>query len=275
MTTIFAIIAFALGASIGSFISVVIYRLHHKEKGIFFSRSFCPACKKKIRWHHLIPIFSWIFLRGKCAYCGQKISVHYLALELSTGLLFLSIFLNFNFLISIPSIIDPSLINYSIDWNIFAKLIYNFIIMSLLIAIFFYDLLYQEIPDHFSIPAVIIAIAGGLIFGTPQIIAMIIGGAGILSFFLLQFIISRGKWIGGGDLRLGLFTGIFLGWELGLVAIIVAYFLGAIFSILLMIRGRADRKTAIAFGPFIVMGIIVSMFYGEIILDWYLNSMLI
>lgn len=273
MNIIIATTIFILGSAIGSFLSVVIYRLHSKKKGTLLGRSMCPSCKKKIRWHHLLPIVSWLFLKGKCGYCGKKIGIHYIALELSTALLFLSLFINFNFIQTIPSIIDPQLSSYIIDWNIFSQLIFHMIEMSLLLAIFFYDLLYQEIPDNFSIPAIIIAIAGGFIFGTPTAIGMLIGGAGILSFFLFQYLISKGGWIGGGDLRLGLLVGVYLGWEKGLLAIILSYFVGAIFSIYLMLRGKVQGKTAIAFGPFMVLGIIVSLFYGEVILDWYLGTL--
>ncbi len=275
MTTIFAVLSLILGAVIGSFLSVVIYRIRHDKKGIVFSHSVCTSCKKKIKWHHLIPILSWIFLRGKCAYCNKKISAHYFILELATGLLFMSVFLHFNFLTKAPSLVDPTLIIYGINWHAFAVFIYMLIIISLLMAIFFYDLLYQEIPDNFSIPAILIAIVGGLVFANPSLISMTIGGIGIFIFFLLQFVISRGTWIGGGDLRLGLFTGIFLGWELGLLAIILSYIIGAIFSLFLMARGKVNRKTAIAFGPFMIMGILIALFYGEEILNWYLSGVFI
>ncbi len=275
MTNIFAILAFILGAATGSFLSVIIYRLKHDVKGIISSHSVCPSCKKKIRWRHLIPIVSWIFLRGKCAYCNKKISIHYFIIELATGLLFLSAFLHFNFLTKAVSLVNPTLTIYGIDWFIFSLFVYALIIISFLVAIFFYDLLYKEIPDHLSVPAILIAIIGGLIFGAPAPISMAIGGAGIFMFFLLQFAISRGTWIGGGDLRLGLFTGIFLGWELGLLAVIISYIIGAVFSVFLLARGKANRKTAIAFGPFMVMGILISFFYGEEILNWYLHGILI
>ncbi len=275
MTNIFAILAFILGASIGSFLSVVIYRLKHNVKGIVSSHSICPSCKNKIRWHHLIPVFSWILLRGKCAYCNKKISAHYFIIELATGLLFLSVFLHFNFLTKAPSLVDPTLMTYGINWSTFSLFIYFLIIISLLMAIFFYDLLYKEIPDHFSVPAILIAIIGGIVFGTTSVVSMTIGGIGIFTFFLLQFAISRGTWVGGGDLRLGLFTGVFLGWELGLLAIILSYIIGAIFSIFLIVKGKASRKTAIAFGPFMVMGILISFFYGEEIINWYLHGVII
>ncbi len=275
MTNIFAILVFILGTVVGSFLSVVIYRLRNNKKGMFWDRSICPSCSHKIRWHHLIPVFSFMFLRGKCAYCNKKISIHYFALEVLTGLIFLALFLRFNFLIDVSSLITTKTAFYDIDWGIFAFFVYQIIIAGFLMAIFFYDFLYKEIPDHFSVPAIFIAIIGGVTFGNPSLLSMIIGGAGILLFFLLQFLISKGAWIGGGDLRLGLFTGLFLGWEFGIVAIVVSYIIGAIFSVFLMARGKVNRKTAIAFGPFMIIGIFVSLFFGEKLLDWYLHGFLL
>lgn len=274
MTNLLAAITFILGTAIGSFLSVVVYRLNQKHGGIVLSRSICHHCRKKIKWQHLIPVFSWIFLRGKCAYCGKKISVHYLMLELLTGGLFLAFFLRWNFLETIPSTIDPSFLNYTIDWQILQTYIFYIIETGLLMSIFFYDLMHKEIPDKLSFPAIVIALSGGLLLGNPSPLAMLIGGAGILVFFLLQFLLSKGAWIGGGDIRLGLLTGLLLGWEKALIAIILAYFIGAIFSLYLLARRKVTRKSAIPFGPFIITGIFIALFYGQEILDWYLNTLL-
>src|SRR3989338_3144378 len=119
MTLFVAAIVFILGTAIGSFISVVIYRIHSKQGGIILSRSICPACKKQIKWLHLVPVLSWIFLRGKCAYCGKKISVHYVILEILTGLAFLATFLQWNFLQGASSTVDPTFFSYVINWEIF------------------------------------------------------------------------------------------------------------------------------------------------------------
>jgi len=271
MTLFVATLIFILGSAVGSFLSVIIYRLQTKKKGIIFSRSFCPSCKKKLKWKHLIPIFSWIFLRGKCAYCGKQISSHYLVMEFLTGLLFLAAFLNWNFLEVIPSTIDPNLLNYSINWHNLELVVFYFIEFSLLLAIFFYDLMHKEIPDKLSLPAIGIAIAGGLVFGTPSPLSMLIGGGGIMLFFALQFFLSKGKWIGGGDLRLGALMGILLGWEKGLLALILAYLVGAVISIALLTRKKVTGKTTIPFGPFLITGTLIALFYGSEIITWYFN----
>ncbi len=275
MTTILAILITILGAALGSFLSVIIYRTKHKKKGIIFSRSFCPACKKKIKWKHLIPVFSWLGLRGKCAYCGNKIAPHYFLLELTAALVFLITFFQFNFLEISSSSIDPSILSYTINGVLLEKFIFYIIELSILLAIFFYDALYLEIPDRFSLTAIAIGLAGGIVIGEPSLINMIIGGLGIGAFFLLQFLISNGTWIGGGDIRLGALIGVLLGWELGILAIILSYFVGAIYSVYLLATTKAGRKTQIAFGPFLVIGTMLTLWYGPAILDYYLSTLLI
>lgn len=274
MTLFVAIIVFIFGTATGSFLSVVIHRVRHKQKGILLSHSICPSCKKKLKWRHLIPIFSWLFLRGKCAYCGKKISTHYFSLEVITGLLFLLTFLVWNFVNEIPSTIDPTLLSYSINWHTFEIFIFYIILFTFLIAIFFYDLLYKEIPDRFSLPAIAITIAGVLILDLTPPLSMLIGGAGIFLFFLAQLVLSKGKWIGGGDLRLGALMGLLLGWKLGLIALVLSYLFGSIASVILLIRKKANRSSTIPFGPFLVTGTIIAIFYGNQILSWYLGTLM-
>ncbi len=269
MTLILAIIISVLGAAIGSFLSVVIYRTHTDQKGILLSRSLCPSCKKKLKWRHLVPVFSWLFLGGKCAYCGKRISSHYLLLELTTALAFLAIFLHWNFLEFVPPSNAPELLNYAINWPTFYTFIFYILEFSLLVGIFFSDLLYKEIPDRLSIPAIVIATFAGLLFNPANWLPMLIGGLALFLFFFLQYIISKGAWIGGGDLRLGFLMGAILGLEKGLFALVIAYAVGAIFSIILLITKKATRKTAIAFGPFLIIGLTTMIFFGEQILNFY------
>ncbi|MCX6735098.1 MAG: prepilin peptidase [Candidatus Peregrinibacteria bacterium] len=284
MQLLVSAIIFILGSAIGSFISVVIYRLQAKKKGIIAGHSMCPSCKKQLKWKHLIPIFSWLFLRGKCAYCNKKISVHYLLLEVLTGTLFLVSFIHWNFLISIPSIINPQFLNYSIDWNIFATLAFYLVEFSFLMAIFFFDLMHKEIPDQLSIPAIVIAIAGILSFSPVMQtgINMLIGGGIIFLFFFLQYILSRGTWIGGGDLRLGALMGILLswstggfsGWLVGILGLVIAYLIGGLLSVILIIAKKLNHKSTIPFGPFLVIGTVTAIFFGQTILNWYFNTLL-
>ncbi len=274
MTLLFATILFILGTAIGSFLSVVIHRLKKKKEKIMIARSICPSCKKKLKFYHLIPVFSWIFLRGKCAFCGKRISFHYLLLEVCTGTLFLALFFKFNFVETINSTVIPSMLNYIINWQTVILFSFYALISTFFILIFFYDLKHQEIPDRLSIPAIAIAIAGGIAFKTISPLSMLIGGGAIGGFFLLQFVLSKGTWVGGGDIRLGALIGILLGWRLGLVALGSAYILGALVSIPLLIQKKVNRKSQIPFGPFLVTGALLALFFGEQILSYYQMSLL-
>lgn len=268
MINFFALLAFILGTVFGSFLSVIIYRTKTDKTGIIFGRSMCPFCKKKLKFRYLIPIFSWLFLRGKCGYCGKKIGIHYLALEVITGLIFLVTFLNFNF-------IEIKFDQFFMNYEMLKLFIFYVIEFLFLMAIFFYDLQYKEIPDKFSLTGIVVAIAGNLILHTVSPINMAIGGIAIFLFFALQFLISNGKWIGGGDLRLGLLMGVLLGWDKGLVALIIAYIVGAILSLVLLAMKKLDRKSQIPFGPFLVIGTLIAFFFGKQILDWYLGGIFI
>jgi len=272
MTLLVAALVFIFGTTIGSFLSVIIYRMHTNKKGMLFSRSICPHCKKKLKASHLIPILSYILLRGKCGFCGKSISSHYLIIELISGLLFLATFLTFNFINVIPSLVDPSILNYTIDYQMLELFIFYIVEFTFLLAILFYDLFYKIIPDRFSVPAIIIAVIGSLLLSTVPPLDMAIGAAALGGFFLLQYVISKGKWVGGGDIRMGLLIGALLGWKHGVLAIMIAYILGALISLVLMAQKKASRKTELAFGPFLIIGTLTALFFGERLISWYLNT---
>lgn len=274
MNTFIAIVVFVIGITIGSFLSVVVYRMQKKAGGIVSGRSYCPNCKAKLKWHHLIPVLSWIMLRGRCADCGKRISSHYIVMELMTGLLFLGAFLNWNFLEPTISTVNAEIIGYVVNWGVLQEFLFYIVEFSFLIAIFFYDMIHKEIPDQLSIPAIIIAFVGGLMIGTPTWTAMLIGAAGVGGFFLAQFILSKGRWVGGGDIRLGILMGLLLGWKLGIVALAISYLLGGLLSVFLLTKGVVNRKTEIAFGPFLITGLFASIFFGQEIIAWYFDNLL-
>jgi prepilin signal peptidase PulO-like enzyme (type II secretory pathway) len=267
-----AIIIAVLGACVGSFLSVIIHRLETKQKGIFFGKSMCPNCKKPLKWGHLIPVLSFLFLRGKCAYCKRRISRHYIMIELLTAFLFTVIFLNWNFITAAQSTINPDFFSYSINWETFTTCLFYLIEAALMVGIFFYDLKYKIIPDSLSIPAILIALAFALITGTPEIKSFGIALGIIIIFFGGQILLSKGKWLGGGDLRLGALLAFLLGAKLLAVSLIISYFIGALASIALLLIKKATRKTAIPFGPFLITGGLISLFFGEQILTLYFSS---
>ncbi|MFA5842506.1 MAG: prepilin peptidase [Candidatus Gracilibacteria bacterium] len=250
--SLFYPILFVLGLLFGSFLSAAIYRIHNKKPGLIGGSSMCPKCQKRLLAHDLIPLLSYIWLFGKCRHCKRPISWYYPALELTTALVFITV--GAFHLAPLPLYLFYALV---------------------LVFIFFYDLLYMEVPDQILIPAIVIAGLGlfypGIMVGPKE---ALIGAGGLTVFFLLQILISKGKWLGGGDLRIGLFMGLILGWKLVLLATFLAYLLGSIISIGLLLSGKVTRKTMVPFGPFLVLGTFVALFYGDTIISWYLNFVL-
>lgn len=270
MNILIGLVLFYFGAALGSFLSVVIYRTRHEIAGIFFGRSQCPHCKKNLIAIDLIPVASYLALGGKCRYCKAKISPSYISMELISGLVCMLMYLKFPFLSFEFSSVFPSF--SPIVLIEFIK--YELVSLSLL-AILFYDLLYQEIPDVFSYIGIGVALIGNLVTGEPIAQEYITGAAFGALFFEIQFLISKGKWVGAGDVILGLFMGIILGWKLLIVALFIAYILGTIFSVGLLVSKKVSLKSKIPFAPFLVTGTILSVLFGSQIIDWYLRLILI
>ncbi len=233
---------------VGSFLNCVIYRLE-QGKSFLKGRSFCPNCKHQLSWQDLIPIFSFIILRGHCRYCQKKISIQYPLVEFFTGIIFVLIYL-----------LRSDLLGRS------DLLIFNFVVSCFFIIIFVYDLKHYIIPDKVVFPAIGIA----LIFNFLNILSAV-GAAG---FFFLIVLISRGKGMGIGDIKLAFLMGLFLGWPNIIVALFLAIFLGAIMGIGLIISGKKTLKSEVPFGPFLTIGVFLALFWGEKIINFYFNLFL-
>lgn len=146
----------------------------------------------------------------------------------------------------------------------------NWFAISILIVVFIYDLKHKEILDKVIIPGIIIVFILQLILKISVwnlLLAGIIGGG----FFLIQYLISKGKWIGAGDIRLGIFMGFILSWPNIIVGLFIAYLIGAIIGIVLVLANKKKMQSQIAFGPFLVIGTIITMFIGNYIVNWYLG----
>lgn len=263
-----SIFIFILGLSVGSFLSVFIPRLKSSRKGIILGRSACPACKTKLKIFDLIPVLSFLLLKGKCRHCNRQISIFYPLIELSCGILFLLTATN----LFHPFLENPSFLNIN-----FLVLILFLLYITALIFIFFYDLLYLEISDTILIPIIVIAFFASFIPHPyiPNTVTALLGAAIPLSLFTVQILLSKGKWLGGGDLRIGAFVGLILGIKQVILALVLTYIIGAIIAIFLLVTKKAQRDTPIPFGPFLVSGTILSLFYGKGIIEWYLNDLLL
>jgi prepilin signal peptidase PulO-like enzyme (type II secretory pathway) len=247
-----AFFVFLIGLCVGSFLNVVVFRTHD-ERSVIVGRSKCLSCEIPLRPIDLIPVLSWIILRGRCRNCNASISWQYPAVELSTGLLFLSAYL-----------VETDILMVVRDW----------IFIAFLTIIFVYDLRYTLILDRFSIPGMIVAVVLNLWLGVVPGWSMLAGGAALGGFFLVQHLISKGAWVGGGDIRMGLLMGFMLGIRDGFVALFLAYAIGACFGIFLLAQKKANMKTQVPFGTFLAVGTLIGMFSGQNIVDWYLGLLM-
>ncbi|MBI2450407.1 MAG: prepilin peptidase [Candidatus Nealsonbacteria bacterium] len=251
-----AIIVFIFGLIVGSFLNCVIYRLE-QGSGFIKGRSFCPHCKHKLGFLDLIPVFSFIWLKGRCRYCKGKISIQYPLVEISTGLLFV-----LNFLRS-----DPAQTFAGSD-----LLISGFATIPFLVIIFVYDLKHYIIPDKMVYPAIGIALIYDFLRSDlPRRSDLFASAFGAAAFFTAIVLLSRGKWMGAGDIKLAFLMGLMLGYPNILVALFLAFFIGAIMGAGLIILGKKTMKSEVPFGPFLVLGTFIALFWGKIIINWYIS----
>lgn len=252
-------LVFFFGLIIGSFLNCLIWRLHKNES--MWNRSYCPKCRKMIAWYDNIPVISYLLLLGKCRHCKKPISCQYPIVEFSVGVLFLLAFMfNFQLLTSY----------YNFDLKFWIKNARDWYIISVMTVIFIYDLRWFLILDRVTLPACLLLFGVNLYLGfgwQNLLISGIIGS----SFFLFQFIISRGKWIGGGDIRLGLLMGLALGWPNSILAIFLAYIIGSVVGVGLILGKKKGMKSEIPLGTFLSVSTVIALFWGKEILEWYLN----
>lgn len=232
------IFVFIFGLIIGSFLNVLIDRLSKEES--IRGRSYCPNCRTVLGWRDLIPIFSFFILRGRCRYCRQKISWQYPTIELLTGLLFLFIYA-----------LNPT--PYT--------LIYLLFITSCLIVIFVSDLKYYIIPDQIIYSAIGVTILYYLL-DSPFLAALLASG-----FFLSLVFISKGAWMGLGDVKLAFLMGLILDWPKILIALFLSFLTGALVGSVLVVFYKKTWKSEIPFGAFLSASTLFVLFFGDFLLD--------
>ncbi|MCF6276603.1 MAG: prepilin peptidase [Candidatus Magasanikbacteria bacterium] len=253
MNLTYFFIVFLFGIVIGSFTNAFVWRTQkHKTMN---GRSMCPKCNKTIFAKDLIPILSFIILRGKCRNCKAKISIQYPLVETWFGIAF----------------VCAALIHQSGFYDFSIELLRDWFIIFILSFLFIYDYLYKELPDKITLPSIGILFVLSLIFGWHTWQSMLIGAVVLGGFFLFQFAISRGKWIGGGDIRLGVLMGIILGWPLAIVALMLSYVGGAFLSVILLALKRTSLESQTPFGTYLAVATLFTMFWGYNLLDWYLG----
>jgi len=244
------IFLFCLGAVVGSFLNVCIYRMPRKES-IIRPGSHCPHCQKKLSWYDNVPFLSYIFLKRRCRHCGRKIAFRYFVVELLTAGIFL--LLHYYFGLSL------------LFW------IYTALCSSL-IVVSFIDIDIREIPDEIDLSGIVIGLLLSFIF--PQLqeaalhklalwrsfLGILAGGGSIFLTGLIGDAIFKKESMGGGDVKLMAMVGAFIGWKLAILTFFIAPFFGAAVGIVLKIR---KGESLIPYGPFLSLAALISIIWGE------------
>ncbi len=241
------IIVIALGLIVGSFLNALLWRLH-SGKSIVTGRSQCTKCSHQLAWGDLVPVLSYCVLRGRCRYCNAPISWQYPSIELVTTLLFVAFFVR-QFPLGLGGFED------------IGRLVLSLFFCSVLIIIFIYDLRWGLILDKVTLPAVVITFLGNLFLSPSALMSMLLAGLVGGGFFIFQYLISRGTWIGGGDIRLGVLMGFMVGWPHIITALFLAYMIGSVVSLALLACKKAEFGGQIPLGPFLVAGTIIVLLF--------------
>jgi len=251
--------ALALGAATGSFLNVAIYRMPRGES-VVAPRSHCTTCERVIPWYDNLPVLSWLLLRGRCRGCGQSFSIRYPIVEALTAILLLGLSLQFG-------------------WTL--GLAFAFYFACSLLVVTYIDLDHQIIPDRITLPGIAVGLVLALVAPAemrwPAVQSWAIGtlaGGGILWVVAWGYELATGReGMGGGDIKLLAMIGAFLGWQGVLLSLMLASFIGSIVGVGWMVARGADSKLAIPFGPFLSLGALVALFWGDSIIHWYLSTL--
>lgn len=257
------VLIFMFGACIFSFLNVIVYRLPRK---LSFVKGFsmCPTCGRQLKAPDLVPVFSYIFLRGKCRYCKTAIGVHDTLVEIIGGVL---------------AMICAWKYIYN-EENI-AAFVLVFLFFCVLTVVAFIDIDTMEIPDGCSIAIVLLAAVAAVLPVLfpglcPQVIpdvTWLSRGIGLVCISLPMLLVTLAipGAFGGGDIKLMAAAGLLLGWKLMVVAAAVAILTGGIYGCWLLAAHKAGRKDQFAFGPFLCLGLVISVLGGTYVIDWYMG----
>lgn len=250
MNIVISTAVFILGLVIGSYLNVCIYRIP-RNISTAAGRSRCTACGKVINWYDMLPVLSYVFIRGRCRFCGEKISPRYMIVELITALCFLSSYLIF---------------------GIHIKTMLSFAILATLTVVAFIDAEHKIIPDRFIIIIFALGIINVFVSGEGYL-SHIIGLFAASVPFLIIALLTGG--MGGGDIKLMAAAGLYLGWAGTVLSVIIGSIAGAVFALYLLRKKRAGRKSEIPFGPFLSLGIGLTVLFGSHLIDFYIMTFLI
>lgn len=263
MTGLVAIVLFVFGAIFGSFAGAMVWRIK-TSRSLANDRSECEHCHHKLSWLDLVPLLSWLYLRGKCRYCRKPIGWTALLLEVGLGLVFVASYL-----------LWPSPLGSPIEVIHLGLWLLACVLLAIL---FVYDLRWYLLPDKIIWP---LAVVGGAIFviqaitskwGLEQVVVeFALAFVPVTGVYYLLYKVSSGRWVGFGDVKLGIFIGLALGWIGALLTLVLANFIGLLVVLPGLLSGKFSRTSEIPFGPFLIVAALISMLIGSQIVDWYLQ----
>ncbi|HEX4774670.1 MAG TPA: prepilin peptidase [Candidatus Saccharimonadales bacterium] len=273
---IIAIGLFLLGLSMGSFVNALVWRLYENSKkqnvkskklSIVSGRSVCPNCRHTLAWYDLIPLVSWLSLRGRCRYCQKPISAQYPAVELLGGLVFAGSYLFW-----------PNTVHLNGQWLLLGMWLTAAVG---LLALAVYDTRWMLLPNRILYPALLAAVAGRTAYiiayqpHKAHALALWLGSVAVASgIFWLLYVTSKGKWIGFGDVRLGLVTGTLLADPYkSLLMIFLASLIGSLSAAPALAKGQRTIASRLPFGPFLIIATAICVVFGQPLIDWYKNLM--
>ena len=265
MTIVFAAFLTLAGMAFGSFIDAITWRIHTKRNFVS-DRSECEHCHHKLGVWDLIPVVSWILLRGRCRYCGHPISKLSPIVELSMGLLFLMSFLVWPFGFE--------------AWQgvtLFALWLIYLIMLGILLV---YDLKWMLLPDVIVIPLIALGLIDAGIrvsFATEASIQLyashvVLGVTAMAGVYWALYMFSKGKWVGYGDVKLAIFIGAVLGWEKTLLVLMLANVIGLLVVFPGLISRKLSPKSHVPFGPFMIAAFVIAGLFGDVLIDWYMRA---
>ncbi|OGE78944.1 MAG: hypothetical protein A2751_00170 [Candidatus Doudnabacteria bacterium RIFCSPHIGHO2_01_FULL_46_14] len=230
---------------------------------MFEKHSICPFCKHKLSWLDLVPVASFFILGRRCRYCKRPISWVYPLVELVTAILFTAVYLNECGMWNVECGF-----NFNIQYSIF-NILFQLAFVSMLIVIFVYDLKHYLILDKVVYPAAALAAVFQAMQG--RFVDGLYGVLLLSGFFGLLYVVSRGRWIGMGDVKLGLFLGMLAPFPETIAVFFLAYFSGAATSLFLMGFGIKALKDRVPFGTFLTFAALTAMLWGKELVEWYFN----
>ncbi|MDO8618023.1 MAG: prepilin peptidase [Candidatus Uhrbacteria bacterium] len=242
---------FVLGTVVGSFVNVLVIRL--KDASSLWGRSHCPECHKRIRARHLVPIFSWLMLRGRCADCHKRIHSQYPLVELASGVLLVIALARHDFFL------DPAQLNLFLFESLFTV---NLLMLTT------FDWRFRLLPMEWMIGSIVLFGAWNVLMGWMAWPLLVIGCCVGIAFLGIQVLVSRGRWMGLGDPWMAGLIGAVLGWPDIAISFYMTYLAGGALAIILFICGMAKRGTRIPFAPLLAFGAIITLWFGQTIQEW-------